>query len=119
MTVVGIWGHSNSGKTRLVEQLIPHLGGRGRRVGTVKHASCTPTLDTPGKDSWRHGEAGAARVLLLGPGSASLFVHDGVDPELDSWLGLFAGQVDILLVEGFKRTPLDHVQIVVADDAAV
>ncbi len=108
---VGIWGFSDSGKTRLIEQLIPALKARALRVGTVKHASHEVALDMPGKDSHRHAEAGAERVLLLGPGSATLFIHANAESELKAWMGQFAGQVDVLLVEGFKRTEIPHVQI--------
>ena len=111
LRVFSVRGHSGSGKTRLVEQLLPHLLASGARIGTVKHARHTPTLDVRGKDSFRHGEAGAARVLLLGPDSAALFIHDGAAPELAPWLPLFEGQVELVVVEGFKRTPLPNVTI--------
>jgi molybdopterin-guanine dinucleotide biosynthesis adapter protein len=114
--VVGIWGCSDSGKTRLVEQLIPVLKGRGFRVGTLKHATHKLSMDVAGKDSHRHAVAGAERVVLIGPGSAALFVYDNVDPELKAWLSHFNGQVDILLVEGFKRTTIPHVQIMSQDE---
>ncbi len=107
----GIWGPSNSGKTRLVELLLPQLRAAGLRVGTVKHASHQPKIDTPGKDSWRHGQAGASRVLLLGPDNASLFVHGTNQKELWPWLDCFAGDVDLVLVEGFQRTAMRHVRI--------
>ncbi len=111
LLVFGVWGHSNSGKTRMVEQLIPPLRERGLRVGTVKHASHQLSLDVRGKDSHRHAMAGAQRVLLLGPGSASLFVHVNTQSELASWLPLFSDSVDVLLVEGFKRLAIPHVRI--------
>ena len=113
--VFSVRGHSGSGKTRLVEQLLPHLISDSLRVGTVKHASHTPTLDVKGKDSFRHAEAGAARVLLLGPDSAALFIHDGAAPELAPWLPLFTGQGALVVVEGFKRTRLPSVTIEVSD----
>ncbi len=109
--VFSVRGHSGSGKTRLVEQLLPHLVAAGVRVGTIKHASHTPTLDVKGKDSHRHAQAGAARVLLLGPETAALFIHDGAAPELAPWLPLFADQVELVVVEGFKRTLLPSVTI--------
>jgi len=73
-------------------------------------------MDVAGKDSHRHAVAGAERVVLIGPGSAALFVYDNVDPELKAWLSHFNGQVDILLVEGFKRTTIPHVQIMSQDE---
>lgn len=115
--VLSLRGASNSGKTRLVEQLTAELTRRGWRVGTVKHASHEPTLDIDGKDSHRHAAAGAERVLLLGPSRAALFVHRAAEPELEPWLGSFAGAVDIVLVEGFKQTPLPYVRLEIASAA--
>ena len=61
MRVFGVVGWKNNGKTTLVERLVEHLAARGYRVSTVKHAHHEVDLDQPGKDSWRHREAGAAR----------------------------------------------------------
>ncbi|MBI2300144.1 MAG: molybdopterin-guanine dinucleotide biosynthesis protein B, partial [Armatimonadetes bacterium] len=116
---VGVRGRSNSGKTTLVEQLLPHLLAAGLRVGTVKHASHPPELDLPGKDSHRHGQAGARQVLLLGPGKAALYFHATTDEELGPWLEWFAGRVDVVVVEGFKQTSMPHVQIEVGGAPAL
>ncbi len=116
--VFGVRGFSDSGKTRLVEQLIPCLIDLGLDVATVKHASHELTLDVRGKDSHRHAAAGASRVLLLGPRSASLFVHQDAPVELEPWLPLIAADLDIVVVEGFKRTPMPHVEIQVCDGGA-
>ncbi len=115
--VFGVRGFSDSGKTRLVEQLLPPLIGHGLRVATVKHASHELTLDVRGKDSHRHADAGASRVLLVGPSSASLFVHEGSPPELQPWLPMLGEDADLILVEGFKRTRMPHVEIVTVDGA--
>ncbi len=112
---LGVWGASGSGKTRLIEQLVPIFRQRGLRVGTVKHATHRPALDVPGKDSHRHAEAGAERVLLLGPGCAILFIHTGADPELEPWRAQFDNVVDLVIVEGFRATPQPHVRIDVHD----
>jgi len=63
MKVVGFAGYSGSGKTTLVEQLIPALKFRGLRVSVVKHAHHQFDIDHPGKDTWRHREAGAFEVV--------------------------------------------------------
>lgn len=65
MNVFGFAGWSGSGKTTLVEKLIPVLTARGLRVSVIKHAHHGFDLDKPGKDSWRHREAGATQVLML------------------------------------------------------
>ena len=64
MKVLGIAGYSGSGKTTLVEQLIRGLRERGLRVSVIKHAHHQFDVDQPGKDSWRHREAGAFEVLV-------------------------------------------------------
>lgn len=63
MKVVGFAGFSGSGKTTLVEQLIPELRLRGLRVSVVKHAHHSFDMDHPGKDTYRHREAGAFEVV--------------------------------------------------------
>src|SRR5665647_2612590 len=64
MNVIGFSGYSGSGKTTLVEKLIPALKMRGLRVSVVKHAHHKFDIDHPGKDTWRHREAGAFEVVV-------------------------------------------------------
>ncbi|MBP6270827.1 MAG: molybdopterin-guanine dinucleotide biosynthesis protein B, partial [Rhizobacter sp.] len=64
MKVIGFCGYSGSGKTTLVEQLIARLRERGLRVSVVKHAHHSFDIDQPGKDSWRHRQAGAHEVVI-------------------------------------------------------
>ena len=64
MKVVGLCGWSGSGKTTLLEQLIERLRLAGRRVSVVKHAHHAFDIDRPGKDSWRHRQAGAFEVVI-------------------------------------------------------
>ena len=60
MRIIGLAGWSGAGKTTLITKVIPVLTGRGLKVATVKHAHHEFDLDRPGKDSWRHREAGAS-----------------------------------------------------------
>jgi len=99
--VLSIVGRSNAGKTTLLEKLIAALVHRGVRVGTIKHSHHQPDMDTPGKDSWRHKQAGAAATLLVGP-ERILMVQD-VEKDLNPRLlaeRYFPG-FDLLLVEGY------------------
>ena len=66
-------GRSNSGKTTLIERLIPQLVQAGYRVATIKHAGHGFDLDTEGKDSWRHKRAGADTVMVISKGSLAMF----------------------------------------------
>ena len=62
--VISIVGKSESGKTTLIERLIPELKRRGYRIGIVKHAHRGFDMDRKGKDSYRHRQAGALEQLL-------------------------------------------------------
>jgi molybdopterin-guanine dinucleotide biosynthesis protein MobB len=102
--VFGVTGWSGSGKTVLVERLIPALIARGLTVSTVKHAHHAADIDRPGKDSYRHREAGAVEVMLA-TGRRWALMHEhraGEEPPLAALLARLA-PVDIVLVEGFKR----------------
>jgi molybdopterin-guanine dinucleotide biosynthesis protein B len=62
--LVIIAGRSGSGKTSLLERLIPEFKKRGLRVGTIKHHHGDFDIDHPGKDSWRHKNAGAEKTVV-------------------------------------------------------
>jgi molybdopterin-guanine dinucleotide biosynthesis protein B len=102
--VLGVTGWSGSGKTVLVERLIPQLNARGLTVSTVKHAHHAADVDRPGKDSYRHREAGAVEVMLATERRWALMREHppGAEPPLSALLARLA-PVDIVLVEGFKR----------------
>ena len=113
MKVIGFAGFSGSGKTTLVEQLIPELRLRGQRVSVVKHAHHSFDVDHPGKDTWRHREAGAFEVVAASDKRlmlvreferpASLSVHHLIAE-------LYSG-VDWVLVEGFKDSDLLKIEV--------
>lgn len=113
MKVVGFFGYSGSGKTTLVEQLIPALKRLGLSVSVVKHAHHKFDIDHPGKDTWRHRQAGASEVVVASSNRlalireftepAALTVHDLL-AELDQG-------VDWVLVEGFKHSTLKKIEV--------
>ena len=106
LKVFGVVGWKNNGKTTLVERLVAHLTEAGYRVSTVKHAHHEVDLDQPGKDSWRHREAGASEVVLATARRWAV-IHElrgQPEPPLDELLGRMS-PVDLVLVEGFKRFP--------------
>ena len=96
-------GHSGSGKTTLIEKLVRELSDRGLRVATIKHAHHKVVLDTPGKDSWRYKQAGAAMSMLVTSNELQL-VADAVDRREPAQLAQrFLGEADIVLAEGFSH----------------
>lgn len=102
MEIFGLVGRSGCGKTTLMERLLPILRARGLTVSTVKHAHHGFDIDRPGKDSWRHREAGAEEVLLVSGTRWALLheVRDTTEPLLEDLLPRLA-PVDLVLVEGF------------------
>jgi molybdopterin-guanine dinucleotide biosynthesis protein B len=112
MRIFGLAGWSGSGKTTLMTALIPEFVGRGLRVSTVKHAHHAFDIDQPGKDSWRHREAGAGEVMIVSARRWALMRELRGDPEpsLDELLTRIA-PVDLLLVEGFKRHPHPKIEV--------
>ena len=96
-------GHSGSGKTTLIEKLLREFSGKGLRVATIKHAHHKVVLDTPGKDSWRYKQAGAALSMLVTSNELQL-VADAVDRREPAQLAQrFLGEADLVLAEGFSQ----------------
>ena len=102
-------GHSNSGKTTLIEKLIPELKRRGYRIGTIKHTHHGFSMDQKGKDTYRHRAAGADAVLAASSGQISL-VKSIPEDSLDSLLPYFQ-DMDIVLVEGFKQEKKPKIEV--------
>ena len=104
MRMIGLAGWSGAGKTTLLAKLIPELTARGVGVSTIKHAHHRFDVDTPGKDSWIHREAGARQVLVSSANRWALMseLRGAPEPELRELLGHLS-PVDLVLVEGFKR----------------
>ncbi|MGE5471265.1 MAG: molybdopterin-guanine dinucleotide biosynthesis protein B [Bacteroidota bacterium] len=112
MKVFGIAGYSGSGKTTLLEKLIPRLVARGYRVSVIKHAHHGFDIDRPGKDSWRHREAGASEVLLSCNDRWALMHErrDGPEPTLGELLSHLS-PCDLVLIEGFKQEAVPKLEV--------
>ncbi len=113
MKVVGFAGYSGSGKTTLVEQLIPALKLRGLRVSVAKHAHHKFDVDHPGKDTYRHREAGAFEVVAASSRRLALireFEREATLSVHHLLAQLYEG-VDWVLVEGFKASDLPKVEV--------
>jgi len=110
MQLFGFAGFSGSGKTTLIEQLIPMFVARGLRVSLIKHAHHTFDVDQPGKDSYRHRQAGAHEVLVSSSRRWALMHELRGEPEatLEALIARMA-PCDLLLVEGFFAPLLERV----------
>jgi molybdopterin-guanine dinucleotide biosynthesis protein B len=111
LRTLGIVGWSGSGKTTLLIKVIPHLRAGGLTVSTVKHAHHGFDMDRPGKDTYRHREAGAHEVMVATARRwALLHEMDGPEPTLPTLLARMA-PVDIVLVEGFKTHEFPKLEV--------
>src|SRR5690242_8335429 len=112
MHIFGLAGWSGSGKTTLMTALIPELMARGLSVSTIKHAHHEFDIDRPGKDSWRHRQAGAHEVMVASSRRWALMheLRDAPEPSLDELVARMS-PVDLLLVEGWKRHPHPKIEV--------
>jgi molybdopterin-guanine dinucleotide biosynthesis adapter protein len=112
LRMFGLAGWSGSGKTTLVTRLVPALVARGLTVSTVKHAHHEFDIDQPGKDSWKHRQAGASEVLIASARRWAL-MHEHRSAHEPGLAALVAHMtpVDLVLVEGFKRESYPKLEI--------
>tara|TARA_A100001037_G_scaffold285398_1_gene292676 strand:- start:3929 stop:4447 length:519 start_codon:yes stop_codon:yes gene_type:complete len=112
MKLFGIAGWSGSGKTSLVTALLPLFAEVGLRASTIKHAHHSFDVDQPGKDSYEHRRAGAAEVLVTSSQRWVLMHENGDEPEPTLvQLASHLSPADVVLVEGFKREPIDKLEV--------
>jgi molybdopterin-guanine dinucleotide biosynthesis protein B len=111
LPVVSIVGQGKSGKTTLIEKLIPEFKARGYRVATVKHTHQDLELDTPGKDSWRYAQAGSDAVFLSTPKNLALIEAVEKDASIKDLSRLVSADCDILLVEGFHDAHVPKIEV--------
>lgn len=109
--IVCIVGNSNSGKTTLIEKLIHELTLKGYRVGTIKHDIHGFDIDKEGKDSWRHKKAGAILTILSSPSKVAVIKDSDHDAQIDELIARYVNDVDIILVEGFKKSNKPKIEI--------
>jgi molybdopterin-guanine dinucleotide biosynthesis protein B len=112
MRLIGLSGWSGSGKTTLLTALIPALIGRGLAVSTIKHAHHSFDIDREGKDSYVHRQAGAREVLISSAHRWALMheLRGAPEPHLRELLS-HLGEVDLVLIEGFKRDPHPKIEV--------
>lgn len=109
--VLSVVGCGKCGKTTMVERLVSELTRRGLVIGTLKHDVHGFSMDHKGKDTWRHKQAGARAVVIIGPDQIGVVrstpggefsVYDAIE---------LLGPVDLVITEGFKRMPFLKIEI--------
>ena len=109
--IVSIVGKSDSGKTTLIEKLVPELTQRGYRIATVKHDTHGFEVDQEGKDSWRHKQAGAHTVVISSPKKVALIRDVEKDLTLEEIREKLIQDVDLILSEGYKKDIQPKIEI--------
>ncbi len=113
--VLGFAAFSGVGKTTLLTTIIPILTDRGLRIGLIKHSHHNFQIDKPGKDSYQIRKAGARQVLLAARTRTALIIEhpeSTEEPRLaDQFKHLDCEQLDLILVEGFKREAIPKIEI--------
>jgi molybdopterin-guanine dinucleotide biosynthesis protein MobB len=112
--LLGFAAFSGTGKTTLLEKLIPLLAARNIRIGMIKHAHHEFDIDKPGKDSYRLRKAGARQVLVASGRRRALMTELDTprEPRLDELIGqLDLDSIDLVLVEGFRQVPFPKIEL--------
>jgi molybdopterin-guanine dinucleotide biosynthesis protein B len=109
--IISIVGKSDSGKTTLIEKLIPELTRRGYRIATVKHDIHGFDVDREGKDSWRHKQAGAHTVVISSLKKVALIRDVEKDLRLEEIREKLIQDVDLILSEGYKKDVQPKIEI--------
>ena len=109
--IVSVVGRSNSGKTYLLERLIPHLTSKGYRIATVKHDVHGFEIDREGKDSWRHKAAGASAVVLASPKKIAVVKDLQEEWSLERIRSAWIQDADLILTEGYKRADYPKIEV--------
>ena len=113
MIVIGIVGWKNSGKTRLIKELIKYFSSKKYKVATIKHAHHNFEIDQPGKDSWRHRKAGSNEIVVS---SSKRIVHikeksNSKEEKLEEILKMISPK-ELVIIEGFKKEPFPKIEVI-------
>ena len=105
---VGVVGRKNSGKTTVIESIVQELTKRRYRVATAKHIPQKGfSMDTKGKDTWRHSAAGANPVVSVSDAETAVLIKNGETTFSLDHLLRFTPEIDVIVLEGFSRLVLD------------
>ncbi len=111
MPLVAMIGRSNTGKTTVIEKLIPLLAAKGIRVGTIKHHAHDFEMDREGKDTYRHKKAGARIAMIASPKKIGLVEDLERELTIDELLARHVRDVDLVIIEGFKKEDMPKIEV--------
>ncbi len=109
--IICIVGRSDTGKTTFIERLLPEIKALGYKVATVKHDTHGFDVDKPGKDSWRHAQAGSDAVIISSPSKIAMIRKVENEWPLEVIAHHLATDVDLLLTEGYKRERAPKIEV--------
>jgi molybdopterin-guanine dinucleotide biosynthesis adapter protein len=109
--IVSIVGKSDVGKTTLLEKILKELKARGYRIATIKHDAHSFEIDHPGKDSWRHKQAGAVMTVISSKEKIAVVADSDHDLTLDEIRERYIEGVDLILSEGYKRETHPKIEV--------
>ncbi len=109
--VISVVAKSGTGKTTLIEKLIPELRRYGLRVGVLKHHSHTTSFDVPGKDTYRLAEAGAEVVVGASAVQTAVFIQRSGSDDLHATIHRFLADMDVVLTEGYKCGSFPKIEV--------
>ena len=100
--VISVIGKSGSGKTTFLEKLIREISSRGYKIATIKHTHHELNFDQPGKDSWRHAQAGAAATMITSASKIQIIKPVNSEVKIEEMAREFGADYDLILAEGFS-----------------
>ena len=109
--LISFVGRSNTGKTTLIERLLPVLDGKGIGVAVIKHHHRDFEIDIPGKDTHRLKESGARAVIISSPGKIALVQDTKSDLTIDEIILRYEIGADIIFTEGYKKAEFPKIEV--------
>jgi len=113
--ILGFSAHSGTGKTTLIEKLIPQLLENNIRIALIKHSHHDFDIDQPGKDSYRLRKAGAKQTIVASKKRWALMVEtpqEKSEPDLSELINqIDYNTIDLILVEGFKHEAINKIAL--------
>ncbi len=109
--LISFVGRSKTGKTTLIERLIPVLNGRSIRVAVIKHHHRDFEIDIPGKDTHRLKKSGARTVIISSPGKIALVQDTERDLTINEIISKYEIDADIIFIEGYKKAELSKIEV--------